>query len=188
MTITSGPDIKNLVLDPPAQPSLTMIKTNQLPVSYLTDNIRSPLTVQKALDFKDQIEDDAINNFISQTESRSHTQCFMIDATFDSELEEDPLKDVHDQTIPVTTVSNSKVVEIELGKTLNINANLTLDQETKLVHLLRKYQESFAWDYLDMKGIDPQLCTHHIYIEKDARHVHQLQRRLNPHLKDVVKA
>ena len=107
----------------------------------------------------------------------------MIEAVFDSELEEDPLKDVHDQTIPVTFVANSKVVEIEPGKTLNINANLTSDQETKLVHLLRKYQGAFAWDYPDMKGIDPQLCTHHIYIEKDARPVRQPQRRLNPHLK-----
>eukprot|EP00253_Pinus_taeda_P019898 PITA_19898 len=149
---------------------------------------RSPLTVQNALDFKDQTEDDAINNFISQTESRSHTQCFIIEAAFDSELEEDPLKDAHDQTIPVTVVANSKVVEIEPGKTLNINANLTPDQETKLVNLLRKYQGGFAWDYPDMKGIDPQLCTHHIYIEKDARPVRQPQRRLNPHLKEVVKA
>jgi len=112
----------------------------------------------------------------------------MIEATFDNELEEDPLKDTHDQTIPVTSVANSKIVEIEPGKTLNINANLTSEQETKLIHLLRKYKEAFAWDYLDMKGIDPQLCTHHIYIKKDARPVRQRQRRLNPHLKDVVKA
>ena len=76
-----------------------MIKTNSYPVSYLANNIRSPLTIQKALDFKDQTEDDAINNFISQTEARTHMQCFMIEATFDSELEEDPLKDPHDQTI-----------------------------------------------------------------------------------------
>jgi len=136
MTITRGPDIKNLILYPPAQPSLTMIKTNQRPASYLTDNIRSPLMVQKALDFKDQTEDDAINNFISQTESRSHTQCFMIKAAFDSELEENHLKDAHDQAIPVTSVANIKVVEIEPGKTLNINANLTPDQEIKLIHLL----------------------------------------------------
>jgi len=39
-----------------------------------------------------------------------------------------------------------------------------------------------------MKGIDPQLCTHHIDTEKDARPIHQPQRRLNPHLKDIVKA
>jgi len=138
MTITRGDNIKNLTLYPLAQPSVTMIKTNKHLVSYLTDNIRSPLTIQEALDFKDQTEDDAINKFISQTKSRFCTQCHMIEAAFNNELEEDPLKDTHDQTIPVTSVANSKIVEIEPGKTLNINANLTSKQETKLIHLLRK--------------------------------------------------
>eukprot|EP00253_Pinus_taeda_P008877 PITA_08877 len=187
MTITKGSDVKNLILYPPAQPSLPMIKTNPYPVSYLTNNIRSPLTIHKALDFKDQTEDDAINNFINQTEVRTHMQCSMIETAFEGDLEEDPLKDPHDQTIPVTIMANSKVVEIEPGKTLNINANLTVDQETKLVKVLQKYKNAFAWDYPDMKGIDPQLCTHHIYIEKDARPVRQPQRRLNPHLKEIVK-
>jgi len=86
MTITEGPNIKNLVIYPPTQPSVTMIKTNKHPVSYLTDNIRSPLTIQEALDFKDQTEDDAINNFISQIECISCTQCHMIEAAFDNEL------------------------------------------------------------------------------------------------------
>jgi len=49
----------------------------------------------------------------------------MIETTFDNELEEDPVKDTHNQTIPTTSVSNSKIVEIDPGKTLNINANLT---------------------------------------------------------------
>ena len=187
MTITGGANIKNLALHPPAQPSITMIKTNKHPVSYLTDNIRSPLTIQEAHEFKYQTEDDAINKFISQTEFRSCTQCHMIEVAFDNELEEDPLKDAHDEMIPVTSIANSKIVEIEPGKTLNINANLTSEQETKLIHLLMKYKVAFAWDYPDMKGIDPQLCTHHIYREKDARPVCQPQRRLNPHLKDVAK-
>lgn len=38
-----------------------------------------------------------------------------------------------------------------------------------------------------MKGIDPQLCMHHIYTEKDARPIRKPQHRLNPHLKDIVK-
>ena len=79
----------------------------------------------------------------------------MIEATFENELEEDPLKDTHDQTIPTTSVSNRKTIEIELGKTLNNNNNLTPEQEEKLVQLLRKYKEDFTWDYSDMKGIDP---------------------------------
>jgi len=112
----------------------------------------------------------------------------MIEATFDNEVEEDPVKHTHDQSIPTTSIYNSKTIEIEPGKTLNINKNLTAEQEEKFVQILRKYKEAFAWDYPDMKGIDPQLCTHHIYTEKDARPVRQPQQRLNPHLKDIVKA
>lgn len=125
MTITRGSNIKNLALYPPSQPSVTIIKTNKHPVSYLTENIRSPLTTEDSLDFKDQMEDGVINNFINQYESRSHVQCHMIEATFDNELEEDPLKYTHDQTIPTTSVSNNKTIEIEPGKTLKISNNLT---------------------------------------------------------------
>lgn len=138
MTITRGSNIKNLALYPPSQPSVTIIKTNKHPISYLTKNVRSPLTIEDAIDFKYQIEDDVINNFINQVESRSRVQCHMIEATFDNELEEDPLKDTHDQTITTTSVSNRKTIEIELGKTLNINNNLTPQQEEKLVQLLTK--------------------------------------------------
>ena len=108
MTITRGSNIKNLALYPTTQPSVMIIKTNKHPLSYLTENIRSPLTIEDALDFKDQIEYDVIKNFINQVESRSHIQCHMIEAAFDNELEEDPLKDTPDQTIPTTSVSNRK--------------------------------------------------------------------------------
>ena len=75
----------------------------------------------------------------------------MIEVAFDNELEEDLLKDTHDQTIPTTSVSNSKIVEIEPRKTLNISANLISEQEKKLIQLLRKHKEEFSWDYPDMK-------------------------------------
>ena len=38
-----------------------------------------------------------------------------------------------------------------------------------------------------MKGIDPKLFTHHVYVEKDAQPIRQPQRILNPHLRDIVK-
>ena len=97
----------------------------------------------------------------------------MIEAVLDNEIEEDPLKDINDQTIPTTTVSNSKPIEIEQGKILNINSNMSNDQQQKLIQVLRKYKRDFAWDYPDMKGIDPQLCMHHIYTEKYARPIRQ---------------
>lgn len=51
------------------------------------ENIRSPLTIEDALEFKEQIEDDIINNFIKQRETRSHVQCHMIETSFYNELE-----------------------------------------------------------------------------------------------------
>lgn len=65
MTITRGSNIKNLALYSPTQPNVTIIKNNKHPVSYLIENIRSPLTIEDALDFKDQTEHDVINNFIN---------------------------------------------------------------------------------------------------------------------------
>lgn len=52
ITITRGSNIKNLALYPLAQRSVTIIKTDKHPVSYLIENIRSPLTIEDSLDFK----------------------------------------------------------------------------------------------------------------------------------------
>jgi hypothetical protein len=93
----------------------------------------------------------------------------MLQVVLDCEAQGDSLEDLMEQQIPTTTVHNNKSVEIAPGKSLNINANLDEQQQQKLIQVLSKYQQDFSWEYSDMKGIDPQLCTHHIYIEKDAR-------------------
>ena len=65
MTIVRGINVKKLALYPPAQPSLTIVNARKQPVTYLTENIRSPLTVIDAFEFKNQIEDDIINTYIT---------------------------------------------------------------------------------------------------------------------------
>jgi len=40
----------------------------------------------------------------------------MIEAALDNEMEEDPLKDINDQTIPTTTVYHRKPLELNQGK------------------------------------------------------------------------
>jgi hypothetical protein len=94
--------------------------------------------------------------------------CQMLQAVLDCEAQGDSLEDLMEQQIPTTTVHNNKSVEIAPGKSLNINANLDEQQQQKIIQVLSKYQQAFAWEYSDMKGIDLQLCKHHIYIEKDA--------------------
>ena len=40
---------------------------------------------------------------------------------------------------------------------------------------------------MDLKGIDPSLCTHRIFLEDDSRPSREAQRRLNPKVWDAVK-
>jgi hypothetical protein len=58
-------------------------------------------------------------------------------------------------------------VEIEPRKTLNINPDLSSVETHRLMNLLIEHKEAFAWDYMDMKGIPSELCTHHIYIKEE---------------------
>ena len=52
-------------------------------------------------------------------------------------------------------------IEIFLGKTLNLNKNLGEFQKNKLIETLQKHSSAYAWEYTDMKGINPE--TSHIY-------------------------
>lgn len=91
------------------------------------------------------------------------------------------------EDIPVTTLYDSILVGIKSRKTLNFNPNLLVAQTEQLLKILREQKEAFALDYIDMKGIPANLCTHHIYIREDCRPVRQPQRRMNPALKNIVK-
>ncbi|RVW30992.1 Retrovirus-related Pol polyprotein from transposon opus [Vitis vinifera] len=43
--------------------------------------------------------------------------------------------------------------------------------------VLRKCKKAIGWQISDLKGISPLVCTHHIYMEEDAKPVRQPQRR-----------
>ena len=65
---------------------------------------------------------------------------------------------------------------------------LSASQEDSLLGILRKNKQAIGWKITDMKGIHPAVCTHHIYLEDEAKSVRQPQRRLNPHMQEVVQA
>jgi len=79
------------------------------------------------------------------------------------------------------------LVEIELGKTLNLNPHLSLKQKEQLINLLQEHEDAFAWEYTYMKRIHRDMCTHHIYIYRDAQPFRQRQRRMNPFMRDTIK-
>ncbi|RVW63915.1 Retrovirus-related Pol polyprotein from transposon 297 [Vitis vinifera] len=61
-------------------------------------------------------------------------------------------------------------------------------QEKCLLEVLKRCKKAIGWQISDLKGISPLVCTHHIYMEEEAKPIRQLQRRLNPHLQEVVRA
>uniref|UniRef100_A0A2N9FCS6 RNA-directed DNA polymerase n=1 Tax=Fagus sylvatica TaxID=28930 RepID=A0A2N9FCS6_FAGSY len=68
-----------------------------------------------------------------------------------------------------------------------ISSILNMDQEGKLVELLRKHKTAIGWTIADIKGISPLICTHRINFEDEVKASRQPQRRLNPNMREVVK-
>ena len=68
-----------------------------------------------------------------------------------------------------------------------ISSSLNLDQETKLLEILKAHQTAIGWNIADIKGISPLICTHRIHLEEDVKPFRQPQRRLNPVMKEVVE-
>ena len=75
---------------------------------------------------------------------------------------------------PIAQISMAKkVVKIAIapGRELNLRKSLSQAQHKDIVQLLQKHQDAFAWDYIDMKGFEPSLYTHRIYISLDYKPV-----------------
>ncbi|KAL9387950.1 hypothetical protein Peur_021074 [Populus x canadensis] len=68
-----------------------------------------------------------------------------------------------------------------------ISSKLSIEQEQELLRVVRKHKKAIGWTITDLKGISPLLCTHRIYLEEEAKTVRQMQRRLNPNMKEVVR-
>nr|GEW70848.1 reverse transcriptase domain-containing protein [Tanacetum cinerariifolium] len=68
-----------------------------------------------------------------------------------------------------------------------IAKDLSVEEKTALLTVLKSYKRAIAWKLSDIKGINPEFCTHEILIEEDFTPAVQHQRRVNPQIHDVIK-
>lgn len=68
-----------------------------------------------------------------------------------------------------------------------IATDLSDEQKCQLLELLKIHKKSIAWKIFDIKGINPTICMHIILLEDNAKNNIEIQRRLNPTTKEVVK-
>nr|GEX02661.1 hypothetical protein [Tanacetum cinerariifolium] len=68
-----------------------------------------------------------------------------------------------------------------------IAKDLSVEEKTALVTVLKSHKRAIAWKLSDIKGIDHEFCTHKILMEEDFEPAVQHQRRVNPKIHDVIK-
>nr|GFC23917.1 reverse transcriptase domain-containing protein [Tanacetum cinerariifolium] len=68
-----------------------------------------------------------------------------------------------------------------------IAKDLSVDEKTALITVLKSHKRAIAWKLSDIKGINPEFCTHKILMEKDFEPAVQHQRRVNPKIHDIIK-
>ena len=91
-----------------------------------------------------------------------------------------------------TSVVEEPTKEINLGteddpRTIIISLNLDPEEECALIKVLKEYNDTFAWTYEDMPGLDPALVEHRLPIKPGAKAVKQKLRRLHPKMDLQVK-
>nr|GFB08646.1 reverse transcriptase domain-containing protein [Tanacetum cinerariifolium] len=68
-----------------------------------------------------------------------------------------------------------------------IAKDLSSNEKTTLINVLKTRKKAIAWKLTDIKGIDPEFCSHKILLEEDYSPKVQSQRRVNPKIHDVIK-
>ena len=111
----------------------------------------------------------------------------------------EPLPPIEDRALPLKErppklelkplPSHLKYVFLGVEETFSIiiSSSLELDQENKLLEILKTHLTALGWTIADIKGIIPLICTHWIHLEEVVKPSRQPQRRLNPIMKEVVK-
>nr|GEY75839.1 reverse transcriptase domain-containing protein [Tanacetum cinerariifolium] len=68
-----------------------------------------------------------------------------------------------------------------------IAKDLSSNEKTALINVVKTRKKAIAWKLTDIKGIDPEFCSHKILLEEDYSLKVQCQRRVNPKIYDVIK-
>ncbi|GKC98319.1 hypothetical protein Tco_1168594 [Tanacetum coccineum] len=114
-----------------------------------------------------------------------------------------PLKELHVEELKIVKSSIDDPPELELKDLTShleyaflegtdklpviIAKDLKEDEKVRLLKVLKSHKRVIVWKVSDIKGIDPQFCTHKILMEDDSKLANQHQRRVNPKIHEVIK-
>ncbi|GKB02604.1 hypothetical protein Tco_0830693 [Tanacetum coccineum] len=68
-----------------------------------------------------------------------------------------------------------------------IAKDLSVDEKAALIKVLKSRKRAIAWKLSDIKGINPEFCSHKILMKEDYEPAVQHQIMVNPKIHDVIK-
>nr|GEZ71498.1 reverse transcriptase domain-containing protein [Tanacetum cinerariifolium] len=68
-----------------------------------------------------------------------------------------------------------------------IAKDLSSNEKTDLINVLKIRKKAISWKLTDIKGIDPEFCSHKILLEEEHSSKVKSQRRVNPKIHNVIK-
>jgi hypothetical protein len=68
-----------------------------------------------------------------------------------------------------------------------VSDKLSLEENEKLLILLKKHRKVIGYSINDLKGLSPAFCTHRIPMEDQCKPIVDHQRRLTHAMREVVK-
>src|SRR3954469_16825446 len=82
--------------------------------------------------------------------------------------------------------------EIDLGDGITkiptyVSTKLVSDLKTKLIRLLKEYEDFFAWDYNEMPGLSRSVVEHLLPLNLGKKPIKQLPRRFAPEVMEKIK-
>ena len=101
-----------------------------------------------------------------------------------ADFEELPLDEPTGELKPLPSTG---FLDSQQVKPVIISSQLNKEQEKRLLDVLRWNEQAIDWTLADLRGLDPSLCTHRIFLEDESRPMREAQRQLNPKVWEAVK-
>ena len=89
------------------------------------------------------------------------------------------------KTLP--SILKYAILDEEKAKLVIILSQLDKNKDEQFLEVSRRNQEAISWTLTDLKGLDPALCTHRIFLEDESRLIREAQRTFNPKVWEAVK-
>ena len=109
-----------------------------------------------AIDFADDQDNDACVE-----------EVMMIDE--EAKFEELPMDEPSLDLKALPSILKYAFLDKEKAKPVIISSTLHIKKEEKLLEVLRKNEEAIGWTLTNLKGLNPSLCTHRIFLKDESR-------------------